>query len=182
MSTPFIVGLGGTLRTHSLSRAALIESLDIAATLGARSALLDLRELNLPMYSPDCAIEDYAPADRASIERLLDTCYEADAFVWASPTYHGTVSGVFKNALDFLEFLSTTNPPYLSGRPVGLVAINDGKTFTALTSSAQELRAWVAPTLVLLDKSHFDETLTVSSEEAVRKLRRQVQELIGFVR
>jgi NAD(P)H-dependent FMN reductase len=44
-----IVGLGGSLASVSKSRAALRTALAGAA----ETQLLDLRELNLPMYNPD---------------------------------------------------------------------------------------------------------------------------------
>jgi azobenzene reductase len=48
-----IVGLGGSLAEVSRSRAALRVALDGAAAAGAETTLLDLRELDLPMYNPD---------------------------------------------------------------------------------------------------------------------------------
>jgi NAD(P)H-dependent FMN reductase len=51
--TPTIVGLGGSLAGVSRSRAALVTALAGAEASGARSELLDLRELDLPMYDPD---------------------------------------------------------------------------------------------------------------------------------
>src|ERR1700675_3553622 len=48
-----IVGLGGSLARISRSRAALLTALEGAASAGAETHLLDLRELDLPMYNPD---------------------------------------------------------------------------------------------------------------------------------
>jgi NAD(P)H-dependent FMN reductase len=64
-----VVGLGGSLRKPSRSRAALAVALDGAAAAGAAVELLDLRELGLPMYSPD--LEADPPA---AVRRLLETC------------------------------------------------------------------------------------------------------------
>jgi predicted phosphoribosyltransferase len=50
---PRIVGLGGSLRASSLSRAALAVALDGAAAAGAKIELLDLRRLELPMFNPE---------------------------------------------------------------------------------------------------------------------------------
>jgi FMN reductase len=182
MTEPTIALLGGSLRERSYSRAALHAVAAASETLGARSTLLDLRALNLPMYVPDATLDTYPPIFRSGIERFLDTIYECDAMVWSTPTYHGTLTGAFKNALDFLEFLSGTNPPYLSGKPIGLISINDSKPFAAMASSAQELRAWVTPTQIELNKTHFNDTLLLSDADATRRIRRMLQELIGFVR
>ena len=56
-----IVGLGSSLAETSRSRAALRVALEGAAAAGAETALLDLRELGLPMYEPDRAEPTPAP-------------------------------------------------------------------------------------------------------------------------
>src|SRR5437870_4725485 len=48
-----IVGLGGSLAAISRSRAALATALEGAEEAGAVTELLDIRELDLPMYNPD---------------------------------------------------------------------------------------------------------------------------------
>jgi len=92
-----IVGLGGSLASVSKSRAALRTALEGAADAGAEMQLLDLRELNLPMYNPD----DHKPTDAAT--RLIESCYAADGLLWSSPMYQGSISGALKNALDWLH-------------------------------------------------------------------------------
>ena len=52
-TTLTVVGLGGSLARASRSRAALQVALEGAANAGARTQLLDLRELQLPMFSPE---------------------------------------------------------------------------------------------------------------------------------
>ena len=179
-ASPTLVGLGGTLRERSYSRAAVREALRLAEARGARAELLDLRELNLPMFAPDISPREYPAEHRASIARLLDACRRADAMLWASPTYHGTVSGVFKNALDFLELLADDRPPYLAGRAVGLIAINDSLPFEAMANSVYELQAWLAPSRVTLDSDDFTPELTLRPGRRQRRMQRLVNELIGF--
>lgn len=180
MSTPFIVGLGGTMRDRSLSRASLKEAMRVAHAGGAHTELLDLRDLSLPMYVPDFGIDDYAAEHRQPLRHFVEVCRQATAMVWASPTYHGTVSGIFKNALDHIELLSEESPAYLNGKAVGLISINDSKTFSAMSNSVHELQAWLAPTHVQLSKSDFDGDLRMSSERAQRRIARLVDELLRF--
>lgn len=177
-----IVGLGGSLRERSYSRAALRQILSIAETNGAATALLDLRELNLPMFVPNLPIEEYPALHQAGIIKFVDACRRAEVMVWSSPTYHGTISGAFKNALDFMEFLADDQPPYLQGRAVGLVAIPDSTTFAAMINAVHELRAWLAPTQVVLSKHDFTPEPALNSERAQRRLARLVGELMDFGR
>jgi FMN reductase len=100
-------GLGGSLRVSSRSRAALAVALEGAAAAGATIELLDLRRLELPMFNPDDEAE--APA---TVRTMVETCYEADGLLWSSPMYNGSVSGAFKNAIDWLHMLGSRDPAY----------------------------------------------------------------------
>src|SRR6476619_4977197 len=109
---PTFTLLGGSLREPSRTRAMLQVSLAFARERGVYAQLVDLRELELPMFLPDQTLEDYPIEKQAAIAHLLEAYRRADAMIWACPTYHGTVSGVFKNALDFAELLADDARPY----------------------------------------------------------------------
>src|SRR5262245_30272673 len=141
-----IVGLGGSLAKISRSRAALQVALGGVAGTGAETTLLDLPELALPMYDPD---DDEPPANA---ERLIETCYDADGMLWSSPMYQGTISGAFKNALDWLHVLGTRDPPYLHDTVVGLISAAGGtqglQAINTMEFSTRALRAWAVPYVV----------------------------------
>jgi FMN reductase len=179
---PLIVGLGGSLRERSYSRAALREVLARVETLNGRAELLDLRALDLPMFVPGLALEGYPDRHRPSITHFIEACRRAEAMIWASPTYHGTVSGAFKNALDFMEWMRTDPAPYLTGRAVGLIVVPDNGTFAAMANSVHELRAWLAPTRLIFGALDFDDNLILKNEKQVRRADRLAGELIGFAR
>ena len=68
----------------------------------------------------------------------------------AAPGYHGTISGLVKNALDYLEDLAKDTRPYLDGRAVGLIATAYGdqatmSTMQTLRSIVHALRGWPTP-------------------------------------
>jgi len=172
--------LAGSLRTPSYSLATCKAIREMAEATDFHVEIADPRELALPMYVPDLYLKDYAPK-QGGIERLVESYRTADAMVWVSPTYHGTVSGVFKNMLDFAEFLSGDQPPYFNGRPVGLIAINDSTTFAAMRDCARELRAWLAPTHIVLSQSDFSSDYTLASEKSKARIQRLIGELTTFV-
>ena len=142
-----IVGLGGSLAEVSRSRAALTAALRGAEHAGARTELLDLRELDLPMFDPD---DEALPAPPA--ERLLEACYGADGMLWASPMYQGTISGAFKNALDWLHPLGTREPPFLHDKVIGLISAAGGtqglQAVNTMEYSVRALRGWAVPYVV----------------------------------
>ncbi|MGA8426457.1 MAG: NAD(P)H-dependent oxidoreductase [Candidatus Dormiibacterota bacterium] len=141
-----VVGLGGSLAAPSRSLAALQAALAGARESGAETDLLDLRELQLPLYVPT---ETSVPGDA---RRLLDAASTADAMVWSSPLYQGTVSGAFKNALDWLHLLSDNDPPFLSDQVIGLVATAGGvhglQAVNTMEFSVRALRAFAVPLVV----------------------------------
>jgi FMN reductase len=82
--------------------------------------------------------------------RLIEDLRSADGVVLAAPGYHGTISGLVKNALDYVEDLRGDDRPYLDGRAVGCVAAAYGwqaavSTLTALRSIVHALRGWPTP-------------------------------------
>jgi FMN reductase len=143
--TPHIVGLGGSLRAASASLSALRVALDGAAAAGATVETLDVRELDLPLY------DDGARAS-PGVDRLVEGVGRADGMIWSSPLYHGTVSGAFKNALDWLQLLNGHEPPFLTGTPVGLVATAGGvqglQAINTMEYVVRALRGWTVPFVV----------------------------------
>ena len=147
MNAPLsIVGLGGSLARISRSRAALEVALDGAAGAGGRTRLLDLRELDLPMFDPD---HTTPPANAVE---LIEVCYAADAMLWSSPLYQGTISGAFKNALDWLRLLSGRDPAFLHDKVVGLISAAGGthglQAINTMEFATRALRAWAVPYVV----------------------------------
>jgi FMN reductase len=148
-----IVGLGGTLRERSTSRWALEHALRAAETSGADTELLALYDLDLPMFVPGKAVEAYGP----SVARLLEAVRSADALIVSTAGYHGTLVGATKNALDFLEFLSQDERPYIHEKVVGLIATAGGElaavnAINALVHTVHSLRGTVAPLFVAIPR------------------------------
>jgi len=141
-----IVGLGGSLAEVSRSRAALRVALEGAAGAGAETTLLDLRELDLPMYNPD----DEEPT--AAAAGLIESCYGADGMLWSSPMYQGTISGGLKNALDWLHLLRERDPPFLYDKVIGLISAAGGvqglQAINTMEFAVRALRGWAVPYVV----------------------------------
>jgi FMN reductase len=172
-----IVGLGGSLARVSRSRAALEVALDGAADAGARTQLLDLRELDLPMFDPDHT----TPPANAS--ELIEACYAADALLWSSPLYQGTISGAFKNALDWLRLLGGRDPAFLHDKVVGLISAAGGthglQAINTMEFATRALRAWAVPYVVPVASAArvFDAEGRIHDatvEEQLRTLGREV--------
>ncbi len=174
-----ILGLGGSLRAGSTTTLALHIALAGAREAGAQTRLIDLATLCLPLFDGTYSLDGYAPADRAAMTTLLDAADEAHGVILASPTYHGTISGALKNALDILEVATDDAGSRLGGKVAGLMAVQGGtsgtgvNTLTTMLLAARAMGAWVAPTMVSIPGSReaFDDAGVASSSDIDRRLR-----------
>lgn len=133
---PRVVGLSGSRRDGSYTRIALQTALAGSEQAGAETDLLDLRTLDIPPFDPDAS----TPSD---VEMLNGSLQETDAILLGTPMYHGSYSGVLKNAIDHCGFDEFEN------KTVGLLAVAGGSfPITAiehLRSVCRALNAWVLP-------------------------------------
>jgi FMN reductase len=141
-SKPYIVGIGGTGRENSSTERALRASLDHAKRLGCRTALFAAADLDLPMYGSGLL------TDKAQL--LVEAVRQCDGLLLATPGYHGSISGMVKNALDYVEELRADERPYLEGRAVGSIVCAYGPqaigtTIVAVRSIVHALRGWPTP-------------------------------------
>jgi FMN reductase len=142
---PLIVGIGGTVRTPSSSERALSLAMAAAEAAGARTLMIGGELLaRLPIYNPN---DESEPAERTA---LVDAVRGADGIIVATPGYHGSLSGLLKNALDSLEPLREDARPYLDGRAVGCIVVADGwqacgSALSHLRSIVHALRGWPTP-------------------------------------
>ena len=142
--TPKIVAIGGTVNPNSGTEMAMRIALNKAAAEGAEVTLFDGAYLaGLAHYRGP----GHKDGDGAE---LVQAVRAADGIIIAAPGYHGTISGLLKNALDYLEDLARDGRPYLDGRAVGLIATAYGdqaavSTMQTLRSIVHALRGWPTP-------------------------------------
>ncbi len=139
-----IVAIGGTVNPASSTEQALRLAASSASAGGAELTVFGGAYLaQLPHYGG----ADHTKADGAE---LVEAVRRADGVLIAAPGYHGTISGLVKNALDYLEELARDERPYLDGRAVGLIATAFGdqatmSTLLTLRSIVHALRGWPTP-------------------------------------
>ena len=173
-AAPLVVGIGGTIGGISSTERALRIALDAAREQGFRTRLFGGADMaKLPLYDPKAASR--TPAER----EFVDTVRQASALIIASPGYHGSISGVVKNALDLLEETARdADRPYLADMPVGLIATAygwqaTGSTIAALRSIVHALRGWPTPFAAAINSqiTKFDDEGGASDPTVVEQLR-----------
>lgn len=179
---PLIVGIGGTVRPGSTTERALAASLRRAESLGAETRLVGGAFLaRLPIFDP-------RPVDQTPEQlELADMVRAADGVIVASPGYHGSISGLIKNALDTLELTRRDAEPYLSGKPVGTIITADGwqaagTTLTALRAIIHALRGWPTPFGAALNATTdlFDETGQARDQKDAWQLATVAEQVMDF--
>jgi FMN reductase len=182
-AVPVIVGIGGTTRSGSTSEKALRLVLAEAQKAGAKVELLTGEDIDLPMYAPERP--DRSPKAAALISALR----RAHGVVIASPGYHGSLSGLIKNALDYIEDMRGDSLPYLEGRAVGLIACAagwqaTGTTLMALRSIVHALRGWPTPLGVAINSigKPFNEDGNASETAIAGQLKLLAEQVVEFAR
>lgn len=166
-TTPLVLALGGSTTPMSASERALRIAGEAASGAGASVEYLTGRELMLPIY--DTESSGRTPETSA----LVDAVRRADGLIIASPGYHGGVSGMLKNVLDYVEDLRRDERPYLDGRAVGLIGVAHGwqtavGTLQQLRQVVHSLRGWPTPLGVAInDSSGLIRTDASDSDETV---------------
>lgn len=139
-----VLGIGGSTRPGSSTEKALAVAAAAAAEAGATVELITGRDLLLPIYDTETTERT------AHAVRLVEALKRADGLLVASPGYHGSVSGMMKNVLDYIEDLRDHDRVYLDGMAVGCIAVAYGwqatvSTLNTLRVTVHALRGWPTP-------------------------------------
>lgn len=180
---PLIVGIGGTMRAGSTSEKALAVTLRMAAQNGARTLMLAGPSLDLPAYDPG------VPERSDNARRLIEALRAADGVIVASPSYHGSISGLLKNALDYTEDLRADERPYFDNRAVGCIVCADGAqamgaTLATLRSIVHALRGWPTPYAAAIQANlkPFDMNGAITQPEVETQLAIVASQVVQFAK
>jgi FMN reductase len=115
--------------------------LEEAKKYGVDAYMLELRKTDLPLYNPSGVLSDQTSSSynnnnnskhnyNDDLERITKTLKWADAFILASPDYHGSMSGALKNFLDYFweEFAGKTFGYIVASHEKGLTVVDQMRT------------------------------------------------------
>lgn len=181
MSQIHIVAIGGSTRSQSSTELALRMAGRAAEKAGAKVTYVTGSDLILPMY-------DLKETDRHPVAaHLVESVRKADGLILASPGYHGGMSGLFKNAMDYLEDLRDDTRPYLDGRGVGCISTAFGwqaavATLHQLRQITHALRGWPTPMGATINSrfATFDTDGSCSDESATEALHIIGSQVVQF--
>ena len=167
-----VLGVCGSMRAQSYSGRAAALALTAAREHGAETRMLELREMRLPTYNPD-----EENAGHEGLRAATEAVNWADAFVLASPDYHGSMSGVMKNFLDFYweEF---------AGKLFGYACASHEKGLTVMEqmrTSVRQCYGWSLPYGVSVHgEKDFDASGQITNSQVARRLRMLARDLVVY--
>lgn len=173
-----LLGISGALRSGSTNTKLMREA---ARLYGGPAEEGDLR---LPLYDGDLEDSEGVPA---SVQRLADQIAAAEAVVIASPEYNQSLTGVLKNALDWVSRVEG-NP--WRDKPVAIMSAAAGRAGGARANYALRLamtpfrpRLLTGPeVLVAGSRDEFDEAGRFKTERYEATLTELMAELREMAR
>ncbi|MDX2271865.1 MAG: NAD(P)H-dependent oxidoreductase [Cyanobacteriota bacterium] len=169
-----IVALGGSLRHPSTTYAALHYLAEEMAQLGVHLEILDLRQMRLPFCDGGETYPDFP-----DVAHLKAAVKAADAIVLASPEYHGSISGVLKNALDLLGFEE------MADKVFGAISVLGGESnsnsLNDLRVIVRWLHGWMIPEQIAIGKAWqaFDTNGQIKDERLRQRFTAFARSLIS---
>ena len=174
-----LLGISGSLRKDATNRKLIREAARLFGECDYTEA-----DLRLPLYDGDLESAEGIPA---SVQTLADQIAGADAVVISGPEYNKGVSGVLKNALDWVS--RTEGNPWLN-KPVAILSAAAGRaggerTQTMLRSCMVAFRPRILQgpeILVAQSSSQFDEDGRLTNERYEQALTELMQALWSEIR
>lgn len=130
---PRILLLYGSLRPQSFSRKLALEAEHLLRHLGCETRVFDPHAL--PML-------DSVGADHPEVQRLRAWSQWSEGQVWISPERHGTVTGVFKNQIDWLPLEDGSVRP-TQGRTLAVMQVSGGSQSFNTVNTLRVLGRWM---------------------------------------
>ena len=130
---PRILILYGSLRPQSYSRKLALEAERILQYLGAETRVFDPHDL--PML-------DSVDKQHPRVRQLREWSQWSEGHVWVSPERHGTITGVFKNQIDWLPLEDGSVRP-TQGKTLAVMQVSGGSQSFNVVNTLRVLGRWM---------------------------------------
>lgn len=189
MSQPKIVAFAGSLRTGSYNKKLALVAADAARAAGAEVTVVDLRELNLPVFDQDIEDSTGLPEGAKKFKALLR---ESDGFLIAAPEYNSSITAALKNAIDWASRSESDDEPDLvafRGKTAALCSASPGalgglRGLVTVRSILGNIGVCVVPDQVSIPKAYeaFGDNGHLKDEKQAKKITALATTLVEFTR
>lgn len=157
-----ILGISSSMRENSFSARGLSITLEKIKEYGAETELVDLRTTTLPIF-----YSTNKEKENSVISLVTEKVKNSDAFILATPDYHGSMSGSMKNFLDYYwsEF---------AGKLFGYICASHEKGLTVMDQMRTAVRqcyGWSMPYGISINgEEDFDQDRNINNEKLIKKI------------
>lgn len=154
--------MAGSTRAGSFNRQLARAAARMAEGRGAQVTLLELGDLDIPLYNADLEAQGTPP----DVIRLKELLHAHPGWIICSPEYNGSITALLKNTLDWASSPVKGHPEWgssgikpFAGKVVGLLSASPGamgglRSLADLAPILRNLQCWVAPRQFALGKAH----------------------------
>lgn len=180
---PKILALAGSAREDSCNKKLIryaakgIENADVT--------LIDIRDYPIPLYDGDLEEAEGLPDNAKKLKKMF---IDSDAFLFSSPEYNSSVSGVFKNLIDWVSRPEDSDPFYLvafKGKVAALMSASPGnlgglRGLFHLRSILSNVGTFVIPNLVTVRNAYeaFDDNGQLKDTKKGKAIHTLTRELV----
>ena len=181
--TPKLVAFAGSTRERSFNRQLAAAAAEIAGARGADVELIELRDLEMPLFSEDLEAKG-TPENATAFKGKLKA---ADGFLIASPEYNSSYPALLKNAIDWASRPGDGEPMLaaFTGKACGLLAASPGglggmRMLPQLRLLLSSIGVHVVPAQFGLGSAHeaFDGDGKLVDDRAIKGVTRVVEQTI----
>lgn len=176
-----ILLISGSPAQGSHTRAALQALESLLQQLNINTELVDLAQTNLPICNP-LFHRDPLQHPCENVQKFIAQVSQSTAIVLGTPLYHGSFSGLLKNALDHLA------SDAFEGKAVGL--LSNGAGIRACMLPCEQLRAVVRAMCGIATQSQIGTTksdfvhdgtqLKLENADILGRIQRMAKELVSL--
>lgn len=174
-----VLGVAGSMRQDSYSTLGLRMVLEEAKKYYSESYLLELRDINLPLYDPSGPSSNDHSFNNSNnvLEKITTALKWADALVLASPDYHGSMSGTLKNFLDYFweDFAGKTFGYIIASHEKGLTVADQMRT------AVRQCYGWSMPYNISINgEKDFDSKGNLVNSALVKRIKMLARDLVTY--
>src|SRR5690348_4723633 len=108
---PRILAFAGSTSRDSFNKRLVPIAAKGARDAGAEVTLIDLKDFPLPLFDQDLEAEQGMPDNGTKLKKLF---IDHDGLLIASPEYNSSITGVLKNAIDWVSRPAPGEPPLVA--------------------------------------------------------------------
>mgnify|MGYP001481962831 CR=1 FL=1 len=166
-----VMGISGSYGNDSNNTKLVKLGLEILSDLGAETHFWDLNEKPLPFVGEEGCW------DHENVKDFQNLATEVNAYLLSSPEYHGCMSGVMKNQLDWIY------SKHVSGKAFGLMSTLGGQsnsnTLNQMRIAVRWIHGWAIPEQIAVPniKTAFNEDGMLQDEKLIERLENTMKSL-----